>query len=204
MCGVAFGRRTSRRLSPSSVQMFTTTQHFTGFVYTQESHSRSARIVRLKSRDGRASGHTIVFGSVIFRRRRHGAGTASFPGTKTRAEPHVAEPSGSSPDEPALKASMDATNAKAMGLAMAMKLAKALLWKTWSLREVGPSSMRADASTASTFLSASCPMKPHQVEVTHSPAWIGVAATWVEHFSSVEVTMAFPGRHRNRRPGPAF
>ena len=99
---------------------------------------------------------------------------------------------------------MDATNAKAMGLAMAMKLAKALRWTTWSSREVVPSSMRADASTASTFLSASCPMKPHQAEVTHSPVWIGVAETWVEPFSSVGVTMDFPGRRRNRRPGPAF
>ena len=88
--------------------------------------------------------------------------------------------------------------------AMATKHAKALRWTTWSLREVGPSSMRADASTASTFLSASCPMKPHQVEVTHSPAWIGVAETWVEHFSSLKVTMAFPGRRRNLRPGPTF
>ena len=123
---------------------------------------------------------------------------------KTRAEPHVAEPSGSLLDEPVLKASTDAANAMAMSLAKAMKHAMALRWTTLSWREAGPSAMRADASTASTFLSASCPMKPHQVEVTHSPAWIGVAATWVEHFSSVEVTMAFPGRRRNRRPGPAF
>ena len=99
---------------------------------------------------------------------------------------------------------MDAVNAMAMSLAKAMKHAMALRWTTLSWREAGPSSMRADASTASTFLSASCPMKPHQVEVTHSPAWIGVAETWVEHFSSVGVTMDFPGRRRSRRPGPAF
>ena len=170
-------------------------------------------IVRLTSGDGRANGQTIVFETVILRRRRHGACTAGFPGTRTRAAPHVAERFGSLLDDQVWKASMDATNAKVKTHAsvkthatnaMAMKLAKALRWTTLLLREVVPSSTRVDASTASTFRSATCPMKPHQVEVTHAPSWIGVAATWVEHFSSVEVTMDFPGRRRNRRPGPAF
>ena len=109
---MAFGRRTSRRLSPSSVQMFTTTQHFTGFVYTQESFALCAH-----ETEGPVA--TRLFDETVTGRMQH---CTRIAGRMRRTEPHVAERFGPLlDDQTSKKASKDAENVMAMMLAMALQ-----------------------------------------------------------------------------------
>ena len=94
----------------------------------------------------------------------------------------------------AMKASMDA-RAAFEPWAMAVEATVALIEPVSFDMRAEPATLESRLPawlpylTVMTFLKLTRPMKPHQVGVTHPPAWIGMAVGWVELFVRILSTL---------------